>query len=132
MIDSCRLPCRIRVDTVWKIGKGGGSTDKKGGGERRLRVTSNPGGTELQKENVRAAFLSPLRRSPPKSLSARKTISRHEQKFFFLQVKFPHKFRDERFFPPFPSLRGYCFYPAIRFYAGQYDVARRLLSAIGR
>lgn len=33
MIDSCRLPCRIRVDTVWKIVKGGGSTDKKGGGE---------------------------------------------------------------------------------------------------
>lgn len=45
MIDSCRLPCRIRVDTVWKIGKGGGSTDKKEGGDdyesRQIRAERN-------------------------------------------------------------------------------------------
>lgn len=119
MIDSCRLPCRIRVDTAWKVGKGGGSTDKKGGGRRTAgRVTSNPGETELQKENVRAAFLSPLRRSPPKSLGPVKRFRVTSRNFFSIRSELSSAQVPWRALSPplpFPSLHGYCFYPAIRF-----------------
>lgn len=88
MIDSCRLPCRIRVYGVEN--REGRRNGQKRRGERRdgyeSRQIRAKRATELQKDNVRAAFLSPLRRSPPKSLGPVKRFRVTSRNFFLFAL----------------------------------------------